>query len=209
MADSYRGLKKDIRDQLKYVVEDVDGNIIYVGPLYYHPEEGKYKSYCIEMTIATIIMTICSFVCGFMYYTGMHSPFMLPYVVEIILCFMCVWAAASSLFYKEPLRYHQYEGSFGSLPHRLLFTCVAAIAGFAAILTYGIVFGFGDLLVNTVVYLLLRLAVAAMAVIIYIRVYRVNFIKKPSVDINEISLSPADQLKMDKIEKAEREKAEK
>jgi hypothetical protein len=198
-------LRKEYRDMLKYLVEDAQGNVIYVGPNYYFHKEGEYKSFSWKLAGASLLVFACCFVSGFFKFSGMNTRSMLlPYIPEVFGTAMALWAAGKGLFYNEPLRYHQYNGSYSTIPARFLLAAVSSLAGFISIIVYNIVYGgMKAQLLNTLLYLVLRLMVLAGSVLMILWLRRVEFIKKPGIDRNSLDLSEEDSMpeEMDDFEK--------
>ena len=188
-------LRKEYRDMLKYLVQDVKGNVIYVGPLYTYPEKGGYKKAAWKMAGASTLMFLCCFVGGFMNFKAMNTRWMVaPYIPEVLCTAMCMWAAFRTVFYKEPLKFHEYAASWEVLPARSAYSGVSAIAGFISILIYTIKYGVGDSMINTLTYLGLRLAVAGIAFAMLRRLSKLEFDMTGSVDKSKVDLSEEDAM---------------
>ena len=198
-------LRKEYRDMLKYLVEDAQGNVIYVGPNYYFHKKGEYKSFSWKLAGASLLVFACCFVSGFFKFSGEGTRTMvITYVPEVFGTAMALWAAVKGLFYNEPLRYHQYNGSFATIPARFLLAAVSAFAGFVAIIVYNIIYGgMRAQLLNTLLYLVLRLLVLAGSVLMMLWLRKVEFIEKPGIDRNSLDLSEEDSMveEMDDFEK--------
>lgn len=96
---------------------------------------------------------------------GMSNTFyvILPYVAEVASLFSVVWGACRLTFGGEPLREYIYRDTVPKLPTRSLLVAISALIGLVGSVVFILLNGFEGQVLLSVIHLLSKLAVAALA----------------------------------------------
>ncbi len=151
-----------------YHIEDVHGNVVYIGPYIHYTGSGTFKAYNIRLIILTCISFALSIITGIMDIAGLNTIWQVaPLAVEVFFGFWAVLASFRTLFYNPPFKYHEFTVTVGSLHKRISWVAMGAAAGFITMISYVLPNGFEGKALATILYIAGKAANAALAYLIY------------------------------------------
>ena len=155
-------------DFFMYNVQDVNGNVVYIGPNIFYNEEEGFRKYTIRMIILAFCMFGMAVVPGLWEIAGMNTIWQVaPMAVEVFFSFWAVLAACRSLFYNTPLKYHEYTATIGTLHKRSGWVALGAAIGFVSMISYVVPFGLQGKAAITIAYIIAKAASAALSYYVY------------------------------------------
>ena len=162
------GRKKDRREaRLRDIMQDASGNVIYTGDLWKISEDterhGRGRRAALTAGLVLIIITVVGSGCIDAKSAMGAFYVVLPYIGEVSALFGLAWNAARMLYPSEGVRTYVLEQAKPRISAACRILTVFAAAGFALSALYLILNGAGKELADSIAYLLLKLAAAALS----------------------------------------------
>ena len=162
------GRKKERREaRLRDIMQDASGNVIYTGDLWKISEDaerqGRGRRAALTAGLALIIMTVIGSGCIDAKSAMGAFYVVLPYIGEVSALFGLVWNAVRVLYPSEGVRTYVLEHVKPRITAACRILTVFASAGLVLSALYLILNGAGEDLADSIAYLMLKLAAAALA----------------------------------------------
>lgn len=151
-----------------------DGKYVYTGNSFTVSDRAELKKLC-ALWLCVSAAAVGS---GFINAAGLNNSFyvILPFVGEIVCVFALSWQMIRLIWNKGTLKEYYYNKFINNIPAASSLLSVFAVAGIIGSSVFLILHGFEGKAVQSVIYLVLKLADAALGIAIYRRFKRLGWI---------------------------------
>lgn len=165
---AYEDRKKKREAKFRDIIQDTEGNIVYTGDLWRiadSEEAGSGRRQRITLIAVIVVIALAVIGSGFIDSKNAIGSFyvVLPYIGEVSALFGLAWNAVKVLLPSGGVRTSVLEHARPMIPGACRILTVFALAGLLFSGIYMMRHGAGDKMLDSIAYLMLKVAAAALA----------------------------------------------